>query len=65
DLGQTTPASHGERIAAVPRSFIDCLRDDSAPGVTAQDGRVSVEMVLAAYQSAAEGRRVSLPLATG
>ncbi len=58
DLEMPIPASHGERIAGVPRSFIDCLKDGTEPSVTAEDGRVSVEMVLSAYQSAREGRRV-------
>jgi len=62
DLGLAIPASHGERIAAVPRPFIDCLKHDSEPPVTAEDGRVSVEMVLGAYRSAREGRRVAFPL---
>ena len=62
DLGIAIPPHHGERIAAVPRSFIDCLKHDLEPPVTAQDGRLSVEMVLGAYQSAREGRRVAFPL---
>lgn len=60
DLGIEIPASHGDRIASVPRSFIDMIKHDSEPEITAHDGRVSVEMVLAAYQSALEGRRVYL-----
>jgi predicted dehydrogenase len=62
DFGLPIPKSHGERIAGVPRSFIDCLKNDTAPAVTALDGRVSVEMVLGAYQSALEGRRIAFPL---
>ncbi len=62
DLGIPIPDRHGERIAGVPRSFIECIRHDTAPPVTAEDGRVSVEMVLGAYQSAREGRRVEFPL---
>ena len=62
DLGIPIPASHGERIAGVPRAFIDCLKDDTPPDVTAADGRISVEMVLGAYQSAKAGRRVEFPL---
>lgn len=54
------PASHGERIAAVPRPWLDTLLSDAPPTVTARDGRVSVEMCLAAYESAKEGRRVLL-----
>ncbi len=62
DLDIEIPDSHGERIAAVPRPFIDCLKNGTAPDVTVEDGRVSVEMVLGAYRSAQEGRRVSFPL---
>ena len=62
DLGIAIPPNHGERIAAVPRSFIDCLKHDLKSPVTAEDGRVSVEMVLGAYRSAKEGRRVAFPL---
>ena len=61
DFGLAIPKNHGERIASVPRSFIDCLKNDTAPSITAQDGRVSVEMVLGAYQSAKEGRRMMFP----
>jgi predicted dehydrogenase len=56
------PKSHGERIAAVPRPFVEMILHDREPDVNARDGRVSVEMILGAYQSAREGRRVSFPL---
>ena len=62
DFGIAIPASHAERIAAVPRAFVDCIKYDLDPPTTAEDGRVSVEMVLGAYQSAREGRRVHFPL---
>lgn len=62
DLGIPIPKGHGERISAVPRPFIDCLKNDTEPSVTAWDGRVSVEMVLGAYQSAKEGQRITFPL---
>ncbi|MBN1877276.1 MAG: Gfo/Idh/MocA family oxidoreductase [Anaerolineae bacterium] len=62
DLGMDIPPHHGERISGVPRAFIDCLKYDTEPTVTAKDGRVAVEMVLGAYQSAKEGRRVLFPL---
>lgn len=62
DLGIAIPNSHGERIAGVPRPFIDCLKKGTESDVTVEDGRVSVEMVLGAYRSAQEGRRVSFPL---
>ncbi|MDE0315772.1 MAG: Gfo/Idh/MocA family oxidoreductase [Candidatus Poribacteria bacterium] len=62
DLGIAIPNSHGERIAGVPRPFIDCLKSDSEPDVSVEAGRVSVEMVLGAYRSAQDGRRVKFPL---
>jgi predicted dehydrogenase len=54
------PKSHGERIAAVPRPFIDALLKKQPPTITANDGKVSVEMCLAAYESARTGRRILL-----
>ena len=62
DLGIAIPSSHAERIAAVPRAFVDCLRQEIDPPATAVDGRVSVEMVLGAYRSAQAERRVHFPL---
>lgn len=56
------PSSQGERIAAVPRPWVDSLVNDSAPAATGEDGRVALELVLAAYRSAGEGRRIALPL---
>ena len=54
------PASQGERIAAVPRPFIDYVRGLTDECVSAEEGRKSVEMILGAYRSAREGRRVDL-----
>jgi predicted dehydrogenase len=56
------PASQGERIAAIPRPFVDYVRGLTDTTISAQEGRKSVEMVLAAYRSMAEGRRIDLPL---
>lgn len=60
DQGLPVPASHGERIAAVARGFLDSLRAGT-PGAGARDGRQAVAMVLAAYASAEAGRRVAIP----
>lgn len=53
------PETHGERIAGVARPFIDALRS-GIPLCSAREGRVSVEMVLGAYESARRGRRILL-----
>ena len=58
DFPADTP--HGARIKAVPRPLIDYLQGRAGPLATAEDGRVCVEMVLGAYQSAREGRRINL-----
>lgn len=62
DLGIPIPNNHGERISGIPRPFIDCIINDTDPDVSVEAGRVSVEMVLGAYQSAKEGIRVQFPL---
>lgn len=54
------PGSQGERIAGVPRPFIDYVRGLGEERVSAEEGRKSVEMILGAYRSAREGRRISL-----
>ncbi|MEA5028380.1 MAG: Gfo/Idh/MocA family oxidoreductase [Sphaerochaeta associata] len=41
---------------------IDAIRTDRQPKVTAEDGKRALELVLAIYKSAAEGRPVKLPL---
>jgi predicted dehydrogenase len=54
------PRSHGERIAAVPRPWLNILKDGAPPTAGARDGRVSVAMCLAAYESARTGRRIAI-----
>ena len=51
---------HGERIRAVPRAVIDYLHGRREPLATPGDGRVCIEMILGAYQSAQQGRRINL-----
>ena len=62
DLGIPIPDNHGERIAGIPRAWIDHLRNDTLPSSDAYDGRVAVEMVLGAYASAKSGQRINFPL---
>jgi predicted dehydrogenase len=59
DQGIPLPPGHGTRIAAVARGFLDALHA-GVPTATAADGRAAVVMVLAAYESAATGQRVSI-----
>lgn len=60
EIAIPVPKSHGERIAAVPRPWIDQLKAEAAPDCDARGGKVSTAMCLGAYESAATGRRVSL-----
>jgi predicted dehydrogenase len=41
--------------------FVECVARDRTPIVTGEDGRAVLEIVLAAYASAGQGRRVELP----
>jgi predicted dehydrogenase len=52
------PNSQGDRLAAIPRPFINYLRGLTDQTISAEEGRVAVDMVLAAYQSARDGRRI-------
>ncbi len=44
--------------------FVECVREDQQPLETGEDGRVVLEILLAAYHSAAEGRKIDIPFAT-
>lgn len=43
------------------KHFIECVREDKIPFVTADDGRAVLEIMMAAYQSARIGQKVKLP----
>jgi myo-inositol 2-dehydrogenase/D-chiro-inositol 1-dehydrogenase len=45
------------------RHFVECVREDREPLVTADDGRAVLEMIYAAYHSARTGAKVPLPFA--
>lgn len=60
DMGLPIPATHGERIAAVARAFVDAFKAGE-PMCSAREGRASVEMCLAAYRSAQVGQRIYFP----
>ena len=44
--------------------FVDCIEGRASPEVTGEDGRAVLEIVMAAYQSAAAGEVVRLPFAS-
>ena len=60
EIHMPIPKTHGERIAAVPRPWIDMLKAEAAPDCDARGGKVSTAMCLGAYESAKTGRRVIL-----
>ncbi len=45
------------------RHFIQCVQEDRAPSLTGDDGRAVLEIMMAAYESAGTGCKVSLPFA--
>jgi len=42
------------------RHFVDCILENAEPMVTAEDARAALKTILAAYESAKEGRRIAL-----
>jgi predicted dehydrogenase len=55
-----SPASHGERIAALAPELLNFLKGERPAICTAADGRTSLAMTLACYRSAELGRRVAI-----
>ncbi len=45
--------------------FIDCIRHGSEPSITSEDGRTSLEIACAAYDSARTGEKISFPYTPG
>jgi len=41
--------------------FVDCVQNDKPPTVTGDDGRAVLEVIFAAYESARNGGKVTLP----
>jgi predicted dehydrogenase len=44
--------------------FVDCIRHNTPPLVTGQDGRAVLEIILAAYASAGTGKKTALPFSS-
>ena len=55
-----SPANHGLRIGAVARPAVEYLMGRGEPIATAEEGRIVVELLLAAYESSWQGSRLSL-----
>jgi predicted dehydrogenase len=55
-----TPASHGDRIAALAGPIAEFFHGNRPPIATVEEGRTSLRMVLATYVASREGRRVRL-----
>ena len=41
--------------------FVDCVANDKEPMETGEDGRAVLEIILAAYASAGQGKKIALP----
>lgn len=59
---ETPPNVYGFGHSPLYADVIDAIENDRQPYVTAQDGRNALELVLAIYKSAADGKGVKLPL---
>ena len=53
---------YGFGHTALFADVIEAIKDDREPKVSAEDGKRALELVLAIYKSAAEGRPIKLPL---
>lgn len=59
------PTLHGKMVGSVKlevEHFFDCVLNDKTPLVTGEDGRRSLEVMLAGEKSIAEGVKIDLPL---
>ena len=60
--GENPPNVYGYGHTPLYADVIDAIKSGREPYVTAEDGRQALELVLAIYKSAAEGKPVKLPL---
>ena len=59
---ENSPNVYGFGHTPLYADVIDAVKNDRPPYVNAEDGKRALELVLAIYKSAAEGRPVKLPL---
>jgi predicted dehydrogenase len=63
--GASDPAAIGHHGHALQfRDFVEAIRGDRSPKVDGNEGRRSVELILAIYKAAETGRAIWLPLAS-
>ena len=62
EYGENPPNVYGFGHTPLYADMIQSIQTDRDPYITARDGRNALELVLAIYKSAAEGRPVKLPL---
>ena len=62
EYAENPPNVYGYGHTPLYADVIDAIKNKHEPYVTAEDGRRALELVLAIYKSAAEGRPVKLPL---
>lgn len=60
DSGIPSPSGHAERIFGLAEPLLQFLEGVRPPIATAEEGRASLRLTLACYESAAVGRRVML-----
>lgn len=53
---------YGNGHSPLYKDFIDAVRNDRKPYIDGTDGKKAVEIILAAYKSSAEGKRISYPV---
>ncbi|HCT63587.1 MAG TPA: oxidoreductase [Erysipelotrichaceae bacterium] len=59
---ENPPTVYGYGHKPLYADVVDAIHNDREPYVTARDGRNALELVLAIYKSAAEGKIIKLPL---
>ena len=62
EFRETPPNVYGFGHTPLYADVIDSIKNDREVYVTARDGRAALELVLAIYKSAADGKAVKLPL---
>lgn len=65
EYNENPPTVYGFGHSLLYADVIEAIVNNRAPYVTAEDGRRALELVLAIYQSASEGKSISLPLKLG